>query len=84
MPPVLEQLVNDILPEDIPWGLAILSSIEDIDVLSQVLNYIPPTEVSHKVIVSYLAFRVVQELNNDKVESLASDVNRVSFFTVVC
>ena len=84
MPPVLEQLVNDILPEDIPWGLAILSSIEDIDVLSQVLNYIPHTEVSHKVIVSYLAFRVVQELNNDKVESLASDVNRVSFFTVVC
>ena len=70
--------MNDILPEDIPWGLAILSSIDDIDVLSQVLNYIPHTEVSHKVIVSYLAFRVVQELNKDEVDTLASGVTRVS------
>ncbi|CAG7659244.1 unnamed protein product [Allacma fusca] len=60
---VLEQLVSEILPEDVPWGLAILSSIDDVTVLSKVLQSVPQTQTSYRIILAYLSYRINKELN---------------------
>lgn len=73
-----------ILPEDLLWGLAILFSIEDLDVIQSVLSKIPVTPVSNSVIIYYLSLLIAKRM--DRLEStLQKDPNKVSkqLFTVI-
>ncbi|XP_021958481.1 neuroblastoma-amplified sequence [Folsomia candida] len=73
---VLEQLVLMILPEDLLWGLAILFSIEDLDVIQSVLSKIPVTPVSNSVIIYYLSLLIAKRM--DRLEStLQKDPNKI-------
>jgi hypothetical protein len=73
---VVEQLVLQILPEDLPWGLAILLSIEDFNMLKSVLTKIPLTPVSFNVITYFLALLIAKQLDRLE-ETLKKSPNEV-------
>jgi hypothetical protein len=73
---VVEQLVLGILPEDLPWGLAILFSIEDMEALKSVLLHVPATPISLNVLIYFLAVLISKKI--DRFETtLKTDPNQV-------
>ena len=61
---MLEQLVCGVLPQDLPWGLAILFSIddEDVEVLSLVLSKLPNSPIAVLVCLYHLALRIQKRI----------------------
>jgi hypothetical protein len=75
---VVEQLVAEILPEDLLWGMAILLSIENVEAIGRVLSRIPSTPTSLTVILYFLSVSILkrQHIENDE-DLYLKDPNKV-------